>query len=127
MFCSRQSTHSIRKLEERALRIINDVPKKNFQDLISRYKEYTIHQRNLQTLMLEIYKITNNIAQPVMNSLLLFRENKYNIRDFQIASNSTKKKVNMVLKQCHIDHLLYGQIYHKITYLKLLYMPSKQK
>ena len=39
-----------------------------FQDLISKYKEYTVHQRNLQTFMIEIYKFINNIAPPIMNS-----------------------------------------------------------
>ena len=50
-------------------------------------------KKKLQTLMIKIYKIINNIAPPIMNSLFLFRENVHNIRNFQILSNNTKKTV----------------------------------
>ena len=42
----------------------------------------------MQTLWIEIYKIINNIALPIMNSLFLFRENEH-----QIISNSTETTV----------------------------------
>ena len=86
MFCSRQSNNLIKKLQERALKTINDDQKSNFQDWISKYKEHTIHQRNLQTLLIEINKTINSIAPPI-----IFRENVHNIWNFQIISNSKKK------------------------------------
>ena len=92
MFCC-QSNNSIKKIQERALRIINDDPKSGFQDFISKHKEYTIHQRNLQTLLIEIYEIIYNIAPPVMNSLFLFRVILNNIKNFQVLSNGTRKTV----------------------------------
>ena len=42
MFCSRQSNNSMNKLQEQALKIINDGQKNNFQDLVSKYEEYTV-------------------------------------------------------------------------------------
>ena len=44
MFYSRQSNNSKNKLQERALKIISDEQESNFQDLMYKYKEYTIHQ-----------------------------------------------------------------------------------
>ena len=79
MFCSRESNNLIKKLQERALRITNDDQKSNFQDLISKYKECAIHQRNLQTLIIEIYQIINNVALSTMNYFVLFHENIHNI------------------------------------------------
>ena len=64
------------------LRIINDDQQSSYQDLISKCKECTIHQRTLETLIAEINKITNNIALPTINSLclLVFRENAHDIQ-----------------------------------------------
>ena len=42
----------------------------DFNSLLSNQNEITIHQRNLQVLMTEIYKIINHIAPPIMSSLL---------------------------------------------------------
>ena len=50
----------------------------------------------------------------------------YNVWNFKVLSNSTKKTGRYGSKQCDTDHLSYGQIYHKITNLKLLYMPSSK-
>ena len=79
MFCSRQSNNLINKLQVRALRIISDDQKSNFQDLMSKCKEYTIHQRNLQILIIEKFKIINDIVSPIRNSFFLSRENVHNI------------------------------------------------
>ena len=75
--------------------------------------------------MIKIYNIMNNIAPPFMTHLFSFRENVHDIWNFQILSNSIHKKVRSGLET--VLYLSYGQIYHKTTNLKLLYMPSKQK
>ena len=58
-------------------------------------KKITIHQRNLQVLMIEVYKIINVYAPPIMDNFFIFRENKHNFRNFQII---TKKKQNYYKK-----------------------------
>ena len=58
-------------------------------------------------LIIKIYKIINNIAPSIMNSLFLIRENVHNNQNFQILSNSTKNAVTYRL----INYLSYGQIY----------------
>ena len=45
------------------------------------------------SLMIEIYKIINQIAPPIMNSLFVFRENMHNVRNYQILSSNTRKTV----------------------------------
>ena len=56
--------------------------------------ELSIHQRNLQVLITEIYKIVNDVAPPIMSSLFGFRINKYNIRNFRVLSTDFRRKVN---------------------------------
>ena len=43
-------------------------------------------------LMTEIYEIVKDLATPLMNSLLVFR-NKYNIKNFQVLSMDLRKTV----------------------------------
>ena len=44
--------------------------------------EPTIHQKNLQAFITEVYEIVNGVAPPIMNSLFHFHANIYNIRNF---------------------------------------------
>ena len=66
--------------------------------MLEKRKEFTIHQRNLQVLMTEIYKIVNGIAPPIMNSLFNFRLNQYNIRNFQELSTEKRNTINYGLE-----------------------------
>ena len=83
MFCSRQSNNLINKVHERSLRLTYRDETKDFQQILTEQNEITIHQRDLQVLMTEVYKIVNSIALPIMNSLFQFRFNRNNIRNFQ--------------------------------------------
>ena len=57
------------------------------------YNWLTIHQRNMQVLMTEIYKIANGVASSIMNSLSEFRSNKYNIRIFKYSQLTSKNRI----------------------------------
>ena len=83
MFCSRQSNNLINKVHETSLRLTYRDETKDFQQILTEQNEITIHQRDLQVLMTEVYKIVNSIAPPIMNSLFQFRFNTNNIRNFQ--------------------------------------------
>ena len=61
-------------------------------------RESFIHQRNLQVLATEIYKIVNGITPLIMNSLFTFRLNQHNLRNFQELSTEKKNTVNYGLK-----------------------------
>ena len=72
MFCSRQSNNLINKINERSLRISYKNQRTCYHNLLETHNELTIHQKNLQVLMKEIYKIVNGIAPPIMNALFEF-------------------------------------------------------
>ena len=98
MFCPRRSSNLINKVQERALRITYNDQLTDFKSLLSNHNEITIHQRNLQVLMTEIYKIINHIAPPIMSSLFEIRENTHNTRYFQVLSNESRRTVNYGLE-----------------------------
>ena len=64
------------------------IKKSSFKILLDKYNKFPIHQRNLQTLMIKLYKIIHQIASRIMNSLVVFRENTHNIRNYQTLSNN---------------------------------------
>ena len=84
MYCSRQSNNLTNRVRERGLRLTyRNATNKEFQQIIREKNEPTIHQKNLQVLMTEVYKIVNGIAPPIMNSLFNFCDSIHNIRNFQ--------------------------------------------
>ena len=84
MYCSRQSNNLTNRVRERGLRLTyRNATNKEFQQIIRGKNEPTIHQKNLQVLMTEVYKIVNGIAPPIMNSLFNFCDSIHNIRNFQ--------------------------------------------
>ena len=48
--------------------------------------------------MVEILKIINGFAPPIMKEFFSFRENTHNIRNFQVISNESKKTVRYGLE-----------------------------
>ena len=52
-------------------------------------KEITIHQRNLEALMIEVYKIINGYAPLIMDKLSTNIENTHNLRNLPIILNKT--------------------------------------
>ena len=75
--------------------------KPNFKELLQKDKSITIHQRNLQYLAIEIYKVRMGISPKIMNEIFRFIKNsvyslrsgiqleKPSINTFQIGSEST--------------------------------------
>ena len=62
MFCSRTLNNKINKLHERALRVVYKSDNLTFQQLLEKDKSSTIHERNLQKVAVEIYKVKNKIS-----------------------------------------------------------------
>ena len=88
----------INNIHERVLRATFDDHTSNFTQLLEKKRESTIHQRNIQALMKEIYKFTNNLSPPIIDPMFHFRENSYNLRNFQQLASSAKKTAEMSLE-----------------------------
>ena len=93
MFCSIKSVNLINEVHVRSSRIVCGDNHSSFKSLLSKYKETTIHQRNLQVLMTKTYKIINGLSPPIMEKFFILRENTHNVRNFQEVSNGNRKTV----------------------------------
>ena len=90
---SRKTNNLINRIHERPIRIVSGDSESNFEILLEKNNGITIHQRNLQVLITEVYKIINEYAPPVMDNFFIFRENTCILRNFQIILNKNKKVV----------------------------------
>ena len=80
MFHSRQLNNLINKIHERALRLLYKDNKLTFNDLLELDNSVTIHQRNLQILATETFKVKNSLAPEIMTEVFEINEPHYNLR-----------------------------------------------
>ena len=69
MFCSRSINNKINSLHERCLRLIYNDKSSSFNELLKFDKSVTIHQRNLQKLALEMFKVLNSSSPEIMKEV----------------------------------------------------------
>ena len=79
MFYSRQLGNRINKIQGRALKLVYKDNKLTFDDLLKLDNSVTIHQRNLQTLGTEIFKVKKSLAPEIMAEVFK-KEPHYNLR-----------------------------------------------
>ena len=66
MFHSRQLNKKINKIQERALRITSKDAQSTYSELLEKDYAVTIHSKNLQLLMTEMYKTRNDLNPSFM-------------------------------------------------------------
>ena len=81
MFHSRQLNARINRIHERALRIVYQDYKTEFKELLRKDNAVTIHEKNLQVLAIEMYKVKIGLAPTIMKEIFEINKNtKYNLR-----------------------------------------------
>ena len=90
MFHSRKLNNRINSIHERALRITYKDYKSSFNELLQKDNAVTIHQRNLQALATEIFKIKNDLSPEIMKEVFELKEPSYNLRS---KENSFKRGI----------------------------------
>ena len=81
MFHSRQLNKKINKIQERALRIIYKDAESTYSELLEKDCAVTIHTKNLQLLMTEMYKTRNDLNPSFMQEIFCENESHYNLRN----------------------------------------------
>ena len=75
MFCSRTSNNLINKTHEPALRLILSGHTSDFDTLFQNNNKTCNHHRNIQTMMVEIYKMKNDL-NPLIMDFIFEKRNK---------------------------------------------------
>ena len=80
MFHDRRLNSKIDKIHERALRIVYNDSQSDFSALLKLDNAVSVHQRNLQCLLIEIYKTKNNLNPSFMSEIFEERKVHYDLR-----------------------------------------------
>ena len=70
---SRTKKRKIDKLHERCLMMIYNYKQSSFKELLELDRSVSAHERNVQILATEIYKVSNNFSPPHMNEIFKVR------------------------------------------------------
>ena len=80
MFSGKSSSNGINRIHKHALRVLLDYYGYTFEKLLQKRGKHTIHTRNLQALLLEVYKCLTSKNTPCLWYLLERRPKNYNLR-----------------------------------------------
>ena len=120
MFHSREINHKINKVQERALRLLYDDYNATFEDLLIRDGSFTVHEKNVQTLMIEMFKARSNLWPSLLGDI--FEMRNYNgpelrvKRDFLKPWNKTVRYGESTL--ANLGCLMWDEIPHHIKSVK---------
>ena len=79
MSYNRTLNNRINKIHERVLRLVYQ-KNLSFSELLELDSAVTLHERNLQVLITEIFKVKNNLSPEIMKQVFDFREPYNNLR-----------------------------------------------
>ena len=93
---SRKINNQINKLHERALWLVYNHKNSSFRELLKRDKSVTIHERNIQELLTETFKVKSGVAPEIMTEILKFKDHSYDLRN----NNCMERRI---IKSCKYD------------------------
>ena len=96
MFCVKTASKEIDRIHKRALRLVLNDFDSPFETLLRKANECTVHQRNLQKLMLEIYKCLHFENPSFMWEFFEEKDLTYNLRTHHLHEPKP-----MVQIHCH--------------------------
>ena len=79
MFHSRTLNNRINNIHERALRLTYKDKQSSFKELLEKDHSVTVHYKNLQALVTEIFKVKNDLAPDIMKDVFELKEPTYNL------------------------------------------------
>ena len=80
MLHSSRVNNKINHLHERSLRIVYKDNYSSYVDLLVKDKSFTIHQINIQSLAIELFKVKRNLSNVIMCNIFKKRTPTYNLR-----------------------------------------------
>ena len=88
MFCNKTSNNQINKIHKRTLRLVYEMEDANFKDLLLKDNSWNVHENNIYTLLIEIYKSINNLSPPIMKYFFDLKNTRYDLRSKQLLKLS---------------------------------------
>ena len=80
MYHGRILNNKINKLHERPLRLVYKTDELTFQELLDKDNTFNVHNRNIQKLAVEMYKVKNGLSPNFIQTLFQPMYSSYNLR-----------------------------------------------
>ena len=81
MFCGKQNSDKLEKLQERALRFVVSDYRSAYSDLLKHGNFLSLSALGIRYLAIEMYKCVYGINLPYLNELFISKDTRYNLRD----------------------------------------------
>ena len=75
MFHSRTMNNKINRIHERSLRLVYSDYSSNFDELLRKDGSFSIHDNNIQTLAIDIYKFFHGLFPTIMKNIFQVNTN----------------------------------------------------
>ena len=86
LFCSKGANNEINRIHKRALRALHGDYESTFEELLDKFKSLTIHKKNLERLIVEIYKTINHLNPAYMWEFFIEKDVLYNLRSNELCT-----------------------------------------
>ena len=88
------NNRKINRLHERCLRVIYSDKQPSFSELLQKDDSISIHMRNIQSLVIEMFHFSRNILPPIMNDIFDQKDNsRHSLRQISEFSRTLVKSV----------------------------------
>ena len=120
MFCDRHLDNKINHIHNKALSIAYKDSSSDFNALLTKDNSLSIHKRNLQLLMAEIYKTKSNIAPSFLTEIFIEKNPPYDLRNKSIFQIPKPRTVRFGIQSiaflgCKLWHGLSNEIKQSLS------------
>ena len=102
-FCSMSSKNKMEKVQERALRFVNNDFASSLQDLLSATSTVPLHVKRMKQMATEVSKIVNDMSPEYIKDLITIQNSSYNFRRENQASLPQVKSTRYGLRSFHYE------------------------
>ena len=126
MFHSKTLHNRINNIHERTLRIIYRDSDSSFIELLKKDGSFTIHERNVQTLGIELYKVVNGLSPKIMNLVFPLNPNPIYPGLNEFKTRNVKKVYTGTETLAHLGPKIWSLIPTSIKLSKSLHIFKKE-
>ena len=98
MFCSRKLKLRLESINKQTLRVVFKEYEKSYKDLLADHNKIRVHQKHLQFLATEVFKLTNKLYPQFSWCFCENHEISYNLRSRSVTkvpgTNTRKNRLN---------------------------------
>ena len=92
MLCSKTANKKINRVHYKFLKMLHNDDNSTYEQLLEKYNEFTVHQRNIQKLMIEMYKVKNELGPSLLSDI--FQKANYKGPTLRISKDFHRPTIN---------------------------------